>query len=122
MAGSINRVTLLGHLGKDPDLRFLEGNIPVVSFPLATTETFNKHREEQTEWHSIVLWRSLAERAATILRKGRLIYIEGKCRTRSFEDRNGVKRYTCEIVADFFAPLGRPGDFRDELNNTDTLP
>ena len=114
----INKVILVGHLGKDPDLRHLEGNIPVASFPLATTETFNKNglKEEQTEWHNIVLWRSLAERGAAILKKGKLVYIEGKCRTRSFEDRNGVKKYTCEIVADFFAPLGRPGDFHNEIN------
>ena len=101
----VNKVILVGHLGKDPDLRYLEGNIPIASFPLATTEIVNK--KEQTEWHNIVLWRGLAERVAEMLQKGRLVYIEGKLRTRSFEDKNGVKKYTTEVIADFFSPLGR---------------
>jgi single-strand DNA-binding protein len=113
----INKVILVGHLGKDPDLRYLEGNIPVASFPLATCDTYTKNglKEEHTEWHNIVLWRSLAESAAKILKKGKLVYIEGKCRTRSFEDRNGVRKYTCEIVADLFTPLGRASDFEEEV-------
>jgi single-strand DNA-binding protein len=112
----INKVILVGHLGKDPDLRVLEGNVSVGSFPLATTEFITKYgvKEEQTEWHSIVLWRGLAEAANKVLKKGKLIYLEGKCRTRSFEDKSGVKRYTTEIIADSFVLLGRNSDFDDE--------
>jgi single-strand DNA-binding protein len=112
----INKVILVGHLGKDPELRYLEGNIPVASFPLATSELITKNgvKEEQTEWHNIVLWRGLAEAAAKVLKKGKLIYLEGKCRTRSFEDKNGVKRYTMEIMTDSFTVLGRSSDFDEE--------
>jgi single-strand DNA-binding protein len=112
----INKVILVGHLGKDPELRLLEGDVPVTSFPLATTEFITKNgvKEEHTEWHNIVLWRGLAEAAAKILRKGKLIYLEGKCRTRSFEDKSGIRRYTTEIVADSFTILGRSSDFDEE--------
>jgi single-strand DNA-binding protein len=112
----INKVILVGHLGKDPELRMLEGNVPVASFPLATSELIAKNgvKEEQTEWHNIVLWRGLAEAAAKVLQKGKLIYLEGKCRTRSFEDKHGVKRYTTEIVTDSFTVLGRNSDFGEE--------
>ncbi|MDB5156573.1 MAG: single-stranded DNA-binding protein [Mucilaginibacter sp.] len=133
----INKVILVGHLGKDPEIRQLEGGVSVASFPLATSETFNKDgkKVEQTEWHNIVLWRSLAEVAAKFLQKGKLVYIEGKLRTRSFEDKEGIKRYTTEIVAENFTMLGRKTDFEqdafprhatktaDELdNNTDHIP
>ena len=109
----INKVILIGHLGKDPEIRYLEGGVSVASFPLATTETFNKdgRKVEQTEWHNIVLWRSLADVAAKFLQKGKLVYIEGKLRTRSFEDKEGVKKYTTEIVAENFTMLGRKTDF-----------
>jgi single-strand DNA-binding protein len=112
----INKVILVGHLGKDPELRNLEGNVSVVSFPLATTEFVTKNgiKEEQTEWHNIVLWRSLAEAAFKVLKKGKLIYLEGKCHTRSFEDKGGVKRYTTEIITDSFTILGRGSDFDEE--------
>src|SRR5471030_1222345 len=111
----INKVILVGHLGKDPEIRYLDGGISVASFPLATTETFNKdgRKVEQTEWHNIVLWRSLADVAAKVLQKGKLVYIEGKLRTRSFEDRVGVKKYTTEIVAESFTMLGRKTDFEN---------
>ena len=109
----INKVILVGHLGKDPEVRYLEGGVSVASFPLATTETFNKdgRKVEQTEWHNIVLWRSLADVAAKFLQKGKLVYIEGKLRTRSFEDKEGHKKYTTEIVAENFTLLGRKSDF-----------
>jgi len=112
----INKVILVGHLGKDPDLRYLDGNIAFASFPLATTDTYIKNgfKEEHTDWHNIVLWRGLAESAVKLLKKGRLVYVEGKCRTRSFEDRSGVKKYTTEIVADHFTSLGRASDFEEE--------
>ena len=112
----INKVILVGHLGKDPELRYLQDNVAVMSFPLATTDFFMKDgmRIEQTEWHNIVLWRGLAEAANKVLKKGKLIYVEGKCRTRSFEDKNGVSKYTTEIVLDNFKLLGRASDFEPE--------
>lgn len=115
---SVNKVILVGHLGKDPELRYLEGNVSVASFPLATSETFNKDgkKVEQTEWHNIVMWRGLADVAAKYLTKGRLVYIEGKLRTRSYEDKEGVRRYTTEIVAESFNILGRRSDFEGNTN------
>src|ERR1700761_1353127 len=111
----INKVILIGHLGKDPEARTLDGGVSVVSFPLATSETFNKdgRKVEQTEWHNIVMWRGLADVAAKFLQKGKLVYIEGKLRTRSFEDREGIKKYTTEVVAENFTMLGRKSDFED---------
>lgn len=116
---SINKVILVGHLGKDPELRYLEGNVSVASFPLATSETFNKdgRKVEQTEWHNIVMWRGLADVAAKYLTKGRLVYIEGKLRTRSYEDKEGIRRYTTEIVAESFNILGRRTDFENPNSN-----
>lgn len=115
---SVNKVILVGHLGKDPELRYLEGNVSVASFPLATSETFNKDgkKVEQTEWHNVVMWRGLADVAAKYLTKGRLVYIEGKLRTRSYEDKEGVRRYTTEIVAESFNILGRRSDFEATTN------
>ena len=112
----INKVILVGHLGKDPEARQLEGGVSVVSFPLATSETFNKdgRKVEQTEWHNIVMWRGLADVAAKLLQKGKLVYIEGKLRTRGFEDKEGVKKYTTEVVAENFTLLGRKNDFENE--------
>ena len=109
----VNKVILVGHLGKDPEVRHLDNNVSVASFPLATSETYNKdgRRVEQTEWHNIVMWRGLADIAAKYLHKGKLIYIEGKIRTRNYEDKEGIKRYSTEIVADNFTMLGRKSDF-----------
>jgi len=115
----INKVILVGHLGKNPDIRSLEGGVSVASFPLATSETFSKdgRKIEQTEWHNIVMWRGLADVAAKFLQKGKLVYIEGKLRTRSFEDKDGNKKYTTEVVAENFTMLGRKTDFDDELQS-----
>ncbi len=109
----INKVILVGHLGKDPEIRHLEGNITVASFPLATSEMYNRdgRKVEQTEWHTIVMWRGLAEVAAKYLFKGKLVYIEGKLRTRTYEDKGGVRRYATEVVAENFTLLGRKSDF-----------
>ncbi len=119
----INKVILVGHLGKDPEIRQLEGGVSVASFPLATSETFNKDgkKVEQTEWHNIVLWRSLAEVAAKFLQKGKLVYIEGKLRTRSFEDKDGIKKYTTEVVAENFTLLGRKTDFEPDQYSPQVL-
>lgn len=109
----INKVILVGHLGKDPEVRHLDNNVSVASFPLATSETYNKdgRRVEQTEWHNIVMWRGLADIASKYLHKGKLVYIEGKIRTRNYEDKEGIKRYSTEIVAENFTMLGRKTDF-----------
>ena len=109
----INKVVLVGHLGKDPEYRQLADNVPVVSFPLATSEIVNKDgkKVELTEWHNIVLWRGLADVAVNLLEKGKLIYLEGKIRTRSFKDKQGVDKYTTEIVGESFTLLGRKSDF-----------
>lgn len=107
---SVNRVILVGHLGKDPEVHYLEGGIAVARFSLATSETFiakNGQKVEQTEWHHIVAWRGLADIAAKYLQKGKLIYLEGKLRTRSFEDKVGNKKQITEIVADQLTMLGR---------------
>jgi single-strand DNA-binding protein len=113
----INKVILVGHLGKDPEVRHLEGGVSVASFPLATSESFNKdgRKIEQTEWHNIVMWRGLADVAAKYLQKGKLVYIEGKLRTRSFEDKTGIRKYTTEIVAENFTVLGRKSDFEEGM-------
>lgn len=117
----INKVILVGHLGKDPEVRYLDGGVTVASFTLATSETYNKDGKkiEQTEWHNIVMWRGLADTAAKYLKKGKLIYLEGKLRTRSFEDREGHKKYSTEIVAENFTMLGRKTDFESEQNEAD---
>lgn len=108
----VNKVILVGHLGKDPEVRHLEGGTTLVNFPLATSETYNKdgRKIEQTEWHNIVMWRGLADVAAKYLQKGKLVYIEGKLRSRNFEDKEGNKRYITEIVAENFTMLGRKSD------------
>ena len=119
----VNKVILIGHLGKDPEVRHLDGNVSVASFPLATSETYNNKegkRIEQTEWHNIVMWRGLADVAAKYLHKGKLVYIEGKLRTRSFEDREGHRKYSTEIVAESFKLLGRKSDFEAPSTNTST--
>lgn len=112
----INKVILVGHLGKSPDLRYLENNDAVVSFPLATSEMILKdgNKVEQTEWHNIVMWRSLAEAAARSLQKGQLIYIEGKLATRKFTDKEGIQRYATEVIAERFTLIGRKSDFSTE--------
>ena len=116
----INKVILVGHLGKDPEVRHLDGGVTVASFPLATSETYNKdgRKIEQTEWHNIVMWRGLADIASKYLQKGKLVYIEGKLRTRSFEDKEGHKKYTTEIVAENFTMLGRKSDFEGQGENS----
>ena len=111
---SVNKVILIGNLGKDPEVRHLEGGVAVARFPIATSETFkdkNGQRQERTEWHNIVVWRGLAEVAEKYLRKGNSVFIEGKIRTNSYQDKEGVQRYSTEIVADNMTMLGgRGGD------------
>lgn len=146
----INKVILIGNLGRDPEVRTLDNGLKRVSFSLATTETYkdkNGQKVSQTEWHNIICWRNLADIAEQYLFKGKQIYLEGKIRTRSWED-NGIKKYTTEIVADTFTMLGSlnredasgnsntpssnseqsgsnlssPGNFPESVENDDDLP
>jgi single-strand DNA-binding protein len=104
MANSVNKVILVGNLGKDPEVRTLESGSKVVGFSLATSEKYKDkitgEQRVQTDWHNIVMWRNLADIADKYLRKGMQVYIEGKLRTRSWQDRDGNNRYTTEVVAD----------------------
>lgn len=106
---SVNKVILIGNLGKDPEVRHLEGGVTKVSFPLATSETYKDksgNKIEHTEWHNIIVWRGLAEVAEKYLKKGNSVYIEGKIKTRTWEDKDGNKRYSTEIIADDLTMLG----------------
>jgi single-strand DNA-binding protein len=112
MAG-VNKVILVGNLGKDPEIRHLDNGIAVANFSLATTESYtNKQGERvnQTEWHNIVLWRGLADVAEKYLKKGNSVYIEGKINTRKWEDKEGVTRYSTDIIADKMTMLGSKSD------------
>ena len=109
MAG-VNKVILIGNLGKDPEVKYLDSGVAVANFSLATTESYkNKEGERvsQTEWHNIVLWRGLAEITEKYLKKGNSVYIEGKIRSRKWEDKEGNTRYTTEILADNMTMLGK---------------
>lgn len=104
---------LIGNLGKDPEVQLLEGNIAVAKFPLATTETFKDRSGKlvsQTEWHTVVLWRGLADLAQKFLHKSSLVYIEGRLRTRSWEDKDGVKKYITEVVGENLIMLDKKID------------
>ena len=108
----INKVILVGHVGKDPEVRYLEGGIAVAKFPLATSETYkNKegNKVENTEWHNVVLWRQAAELAEKYIKKGNLIGIEGKIRTRTYGEENN-KKYFTEIIGDTITFLGSKRD------------
>ncbi len=113
MAG-VNKVILIGNLGRDPELRYTQSGQPVANFTLATTETWNKRdgsgKEEKTEWHRIVAWGRTAELCTQYLAKGRSVYVEGRLQTREWEDREGKKQRTTEIVANTVQFLGgKPG-------------
>jgi single-strand DNA-binding protein len=104
---------LIGNLGKDPELQHLEGNIAVAKFPLATTETFKDRGgklNSQTEWHTVVLWRGLADLAQKYLHKGSLIYVEGRLHTRNWVDKEGVKKFSTEIICDNLIMLDKRND------------
>ncbi|HMN32021.1 MAG: single-stranded DNA-binding protein [Chitinophagaceae bacterium] len=120
----VNHVFLIGNLGKDPEIQYIEGNIPVAKFPLATTETFKDKKGNttpQTEWHNIVLWRGLAELASKYLHKGSLVHIEGSLRTRSWEDKDKNRRFITEIIASNLVMLDKKGnaDIKPEGINID---
>lgn len=106
---SINKVILVGNVGADPEVRHLDNNVAVANLRLATSETYvakNGEKVTTTEWHNIVLWRGLADLAEKYIRKGRQIYVEGRIRTRSYDDKDGQKRYVTEIYGDVVRLLG----------------
>lgn len=113
MAGSINKVILIGRLGRDPEMRFTPAGKAVTNFTMATSETWKDEsgeRQERTEWHRIVIWGKLAEVAAKYLSKGKQVYIEGRLQTREWTDKEGQKRYTTEVVAGQMQMLSEKGE------------
>lgn len=109
----VNKVILVGNLGRDPEVRYIKDGTAVANLRLATSETWNDQngqKQERTEWHRIVAWGKLAEIAKEYMSKGRQIYVEGKLQTRSWDDREGNKRYTTEVKADQIIMLGSRGD------------
>lgn len=111
MAGSVNKVILIGNLGRDPEVRRLENGGIVANFPMATTESYTDRstgeRKEITDWHNIVVWRGLAEVVEKYVRKGTKLYVEGRLKTRSWTDKDGNTRYTTEVLADNLTMLSR---------------
>ena len=135
MAG-VNKVILIGNLGKDPEIRYLEGNLAKVKFSLATSERYkdkNGNKVEHTEWHHIVLWGGLAESAEKLLKKGMQIYLEGKIQTRNWNDKQGIKKNITEIIVESYQLLQKkeitnpsqnqfPNTSSDDLDKKDSLP
>jgi single-strand DNA-binding protein len=126
MAGSVNKVILIGNLGKDPEVRYLESGVPVANFPIATSESFTDknsgEKREVTDWHNIVMWRGLAQVAEKYLKKGMKVYVEGKLKTRSWTDDNNQTRYTTEVVADQMTMLSRAdGEQKSQENYPKTV-
>nr|WP_320118313.1 single-stranded DNA-binding protein [uncultured Marinifilum sp.] len=109
---AVNKVILVGNVGKDPEVKYFDNDVSVCNFPLATSETYTKNGEKvtQTEWHNIVLWRGLAKVAENYVKKGMQLYIEGSLRTRSWDDQDGNKKYITEVMANNMQMLGRKGD------------
>ncbi len=102
MARSLNKVALIGNVGKDPELRYTSGGVAVANFSVATNEKWKDpdgNTQERTVWHNIVAWRKLGEICGEWLKKGRRVYIEGKLQYRTYDDKNGIKRYVTEVVA-----------------------
>ena len=134
MANGVNKVILVGNLGKDPEVKHFENGGVKASFPLATSESFKDktgNRVEQTEWHNVVMWRAQAEFAEKYLKKGYTIYVEGKLKTRNWEDQNQVKKYITEVVVDSVTILSKNERTSDNANapstssdspNSDDLP
>ena len=111
--GSVNKVVLVGHLGGDPETRFTPSGTAVANFNIATNESWkdaNGELQDKTEWHRCVMFGKTAELAGELLKKGQLVYMEGKLQTRNWEDKDGIKRYTTEVVCDMFTMLGRKMD------------
>ena len=129
--GSVNKVVLVGHLGGDPETRYTPSGAAVANFNMATNEYWrdaNGELQDKTEWHRCVMFGKSAELAGELLKKGQLVYLEGKLQTRNWEDKDGVKRYTTEVVCDMFTMLGRRMDNTGQAdpvaagNDEDDLP
>lgn len=123
---SVNKVILIGHTGKDPEVRYLDKNVAVANFTLATTDrayTLQNGTQvpERTEWHNIVAWRGLAELSEKYIRKGTQLYIEGKIQTRSWE-KDGIKRYTTEIYAETIQLLGKKAESNETVHTVSAPP
>jgi single-strand DNA-binding protein len=120
MAGSVNKVILIGNLGKDPEIRVLDSGAKLARFPIATSESYQDkqsgERREITEWHNIVVWRGLADVAENYLKKGSKVYIEGKIRSRSWQDETGNTKYSTEIIGDNFTMLGSKQEMQSGNN------
>jgi single-strand DNA-binding protein len=114
---SVNKVILVGNVGKDPETRYLDEGTAITKFPMATSETYKNRDGERvstTEWHNVVLWRGLAQVAEKYVKKGSQLYIEGRIKTRSYDDADGNKKYITEIVGDQMQLLGRRPDDQGE--------
>lgn len=124
----LNRVTLIGNCGKEPEYKQLEDGTPVAKIALATTEIFrlkNGETQSRTDWHTIILWRGLAGLAKEYVKKGSLLYVDGKLRNRQYEDKDGVKKYVTEILAEQIIMLDKKGKMPEpeiENENGDVLP
>jgi len=126
----VNKVILIGNLGRDPEVRYLEGNVAVAKFSVATNESYKDKKgdwQTVTEWHDVVAWRQLAERAEKQLKKGSQVYVEGKLTHRKYQDKDGIDRYVTEVVANSFRILdrrdSRPGgeeDFPTDYSASDS--
>jgi single-strand DNA-binding protein len=123
MARSVNRVILIGNLGKDPEVRHLESGAVVANFSLATSESYKDRNSGEvitnTDWHNIVVWRGLAEVAEKYAKKGDKIYIEGKLKSRSYQDQDGVTKYITEVLADNLVLLGKQDSNPSSVNPAD---
>jgi single-strand DNA-binding protein len=122
---AINKVILVGHLGKDPELIKVPSGTSLCKFSIATTERFKNRQGEQqekTEWHNIIAWGGLAETCGKWLHKGKQVYIEGKLQTTSYEDDNGTRRYRTEVVANTMQMLGRAADYDGGYEKPRQLP
>ena len=123
MAGSVNKVILIGNLGKDPEVRVLENGTKLARFPIATSESYTDkttgERRSITDWHNIVVWRGLADVVDKYLTKGQKVYVEGKLKTRSWQDEAGVTKYSTEVVADNMTMLSSKSDTDTVSNQPD---
>jgi len=120
----VNKVILVGHAGKDPEVRRLENNLVCARFSLATKERWSKegNKNEHTEWHNVVVWRGLAEVAEKYVHKGSLLYIEGRLRLRNYTDKEGIKRYAVDVVADVMNILSPKSDVPSSQQPTSVAP
>jgi len=116
----IHKVILMGNAGKDPEIRRMDNNLVFARFTLATDERWSKDGNvtEHTEWHNIIMWRGLAEKAEKFVRKGTMVYVEGRLRSRSYDDKDGIKRYVTEILADVMVPV----EFKSDGGQSIPLP